>query len=319
MWDKLVSGISGGAIGGVMDMINNNQNMKNQRELMDIANKHTKEQTAFNKAKQLEMWKETNAPAQREMLEKAGLNVGLMYGGSGAGGSTATNLATGSAGTPSAPQMGNNKLMAIEAMKNLELLDAQVKKTEAEADSIQTNTGITKEFGMERAEEEINVMRQNVKSERAKQTLNEIETEIKGIEASFQGETLGHAIDKFKYTTQKIQYEMQILGYEEKVSKATTETRINTMKQQLSGIMLDNTLKRWDIKMKPKELEMVTQQILSIQHDRQHKNKMSHIELEKVINGIHDISIKEQLLQLQNKKQEWEELMEVANAIRGGR
>ena len=48
----------------------------------------------------LQMWKDTNFGAQRAEMEDAGLSVGLMYGGSGAG---STSTAGGQATQPSGP------------------------------------------------------------------------------------------------------------------------------------------------------------------------------------------------------------------------
>ena len=63
----------------------NSQQLANQQQL----NKQGQEL-------QVQTWKETNAAAQAKQLEQAGLNLGLMYSGGGAGGST---IGTGSGGT----------------------------------------------------------------------------------------------------------------------------------------------------------------------------------------------------------------------------
>jgi hypothetical protein len=76
-----------------------------------------------------------SASEERKRLEEAGLNVGLMYGGSGAGGSTPSQSAGSgsgaSGGVAGATQMG----MAMQ-MAQIENIKAQTKKTEAETESV---------------------------------------------------------------------------------------------------------------------------------------------------------------------------------------
>ena len=72
---------------------------------------------------------------QVKEMKKAGLNVGLMYGGSGAGGGTAQATTPSVSGTPynNMPQ-GMDIAGAMRTAAELELIKAQTKKTEAEAE-----------------------------------------------------------------------------------------------------------------------------------------------------------------------------------------
>lgn len=92
---------------------------------------------AFERQKQLNQqaqelgiktWKETNFSAQKEELEKAGLNAGLLYGMSGAGGGT-----VGSGGGGTAQQANiENVGMDVAAMAQLALMKAQKENIEAD-------------------------------------------------------------------------------------------------------------------------------------------------------------------------------------------
>ena len=68
------------------------------------------------------MWNSTNFEQQREHMENAGLSVGLMYGGSGAG---STSTAGGQATQPSGPT-SNPVGMALQ-YKQIEQQDAAIK------------------------------------------------------------------------------------------------------------------------------------------------------------------------------------------------
>jgi len=86
---------------------------------------------ARQNAADLQMWKDTSYGAQREEMEKAGINPGLMYGMSGGGGQTTGHggAATNAAKAPA----GGNEIMGMQLMgAQKALLEAQTEKTKAE-------------------------------------------------------------------------------------------------------------------------------------------------------------------------------------------
>lgn len=106
-----VGGIIGGGLGLLGGLFGNGDSTKQQKELMDRAWAYEKEgmgmqyqygQMAANEAQKrnLEMWESTNFEQQRKHMEEAGLSAALMYGGSGAG---STSAAGGQATQPSGP------------------------------------------------------------------------------------------------------------------------------------------------------------------------------------------------------------------------
>lgn len=95
------------------------------------------------------MWKDTGPVGQREQMEKAGLNVGLMYG-MGGGASGQTGNAGGSAGVgsiqtsaPDAQGPMNNAGMAMMNAAQIALLKAQERNVNADTNNkIEGNEGI---------------------------------------------------------------------------------------------------------------------------------------------------------------------------------
>lgn len=149
-----IGGIAGGALGLIGGLFKKkDDSLKKQKELMNQAWEYEKEgmgmqynygQQAANAEyeRNLKMWNETNAGAQRQHLEDANLSVGLMYGGQGG---SAASSAGGSAAQPSGPkanpvelalqqQAMGLQLKQIEAQNRL--ASAQTAKTLAEANKI---------------------------------------------------------------------------------------------------------------------------------------------------------------------------------------
>ncbi len=130
-----IAGALGGAFGiGLQEMRANRQNnltiglqenqFQNQKEL----NKQGSEL-------QYDLWNKTNYDAQVKHMKKAGINPGLLYGKSGAGGSTTGSQGGGSAGGGNA-----NAPMDVGAVSGMGMMASQIalnlsKKENLDADS----------------------------------------------------------------------------------------------------------------------------------------------------------------------------------------
>lgn len=79
----------------------------------------------------LQMWKDTNYPAQMEQIKKAGLNPGLLYGMGGAGGATTGGISGGQA-----PHGGGEALAMAQSTASMGLMKAQ-------KDNLNANTEAT--------------------------------------------------------------------------------------------------------------------------------------------------------------------------------
>ena len=120
-----------------------NEQLKYNKEIMALQNQY--QQQAAQKSQQYakEYWDYTNAENQAQHLKNAGLNIGLMYGQSGAGGMGASGGARQE--SPEQPQ-GNPVAMALQTQQieqqrrmtdaQITLTEAQAKKTEEEAKKI---------------------------------------------------------------------------------------------------------------------------------------------------------------------------------------
>lgn len=120
-----------------------NEQMKYNKNIMALQNQY--QQQAAEKSQQYakDYWDYTNAENQAQHLRNAGLNIGLMYGQSGAGGMGASGGAR--QASPEQPQ-GNPVAMALQTQQieqqrrmtdaQISLAEAQAKKAEEEAKKI---------------------------------------------------------------------------------------------------------------------------------------------------------------------------------------
>lgn len=119
------------------------EQMKYNKEIMAIQNQYQQKAAEQSQKYAKEYWDYTNAENQAEHLKKAGLNIGLMYGQSGAGGMGASGGARQE--SPDQPQ-GNPVAMALQTQQieqqrrmneaQITLTNAQAKKAEEEAKKI---------------------------------------------------------------------------------------------------------------------------------------------------------------------------------------
>ena len=230
-----VGGIIGGGLGLLGGLFGNGNSTKQQKELMDKAWEYEKEgmgmqyqygQMAADEAQRrnLEMWNSTNFEQQRKHMENAGLSVGLMYGGSGAG---STSTAGGQATQPSGAT-SNPVGMALQ-YKQIEQQDAAIKSqtmlNQAEAAKALAEAGKT-------AGPEYNKATWEAKN-------LEIENRIKTITEGITGANLTEA----EADAQKAVAEWNSAMAKAEVDQATKKTAIQTMKQNLINMQAEGALK----------------------------------------------------------------------------
>lgn len=119
------------------------EQLKYNKNIMAIQNQYQQEAAAKSQQYAKDYWDYTNAENQAQHLKNAGLNIGLMYGQSGAGGMGASGGAH--QASPEQPQ-GNPVAMALQTQQieqqrrmndaQITLTKAQAKKAEEEAKKI---------------------------------------------------------------------------------------------------------------------------------------------------------------------------------------
>lgn len=139
-WGAIASGATG-VLGLALANTQRKQQMRDNRQLMNL---QLGNQMTLNKHQQelaMQMWKDTNYSAQVDQMKQAGLNVGLMYEGGGAGGATTGGAQGGSASMGQAPTDQATKgigmaLQLGQQQAQLDLMRAQTKKLNTESEKI---------------------------------------------------------------------------------------------------------------------------------------------------------------------------------------
>lgn len=110
------------------------EQIKYNKDIMALQNQYQQAAAAKSQQYAKDYWDYTNAENQVQHLKNAGLNIGLMYGQSGAGGMGASGGAHQAA--PEQPQ-GNPVAMALQTQQieqQRRMTDAQIALTEAQAE-----------------------------------------------------------------------------------------------------------------------------------------------------------------------------------------
>ena len=152
------------------------------KRIMALQNQYQQQAAAQSQQYAKDYWDYTNAENQVQHLKNAGLNIGLMYGQSGAGGMGASGGAHQAA--PEQPQ-GNPVGMALQAQQieqqrrmtdaQISLAEAQAKKAGAEATKI---SGVDTQEALKRIEEAASRIELNLKEGNYKEALTSL-TKVK--------------------------------------------------------------------------------------------------------------------------------------------
>lgn len=219
MPDLLSAGVGAGI--GMLGMMEQNrrQNKQNafQKQLMNIQfkNQKTLDQLGFDN--QLKMWEDTNYPAQMRMLKQAGLNPGLLYGMSGAGGSSTGTQTGGQAasGNANSPMDINGAINAAKAAAEIDLMKAQANKTEKEAN-------VVGETGVREAEARINKMISETTNENLKSELIKLQSQGQEIENTYKPYLLDAELNQYAANLNILQqqYELTADQYDSLVALA---------------------------------------------------------------------------------------------------
>jgi len=121
------------------DSIASKRQFKYNKKMLEESTKANKDIGRYNQELAYEMWDRTNADAQVKQLQKAGLSTGLMYKGSGAGGTTSGGAAgsVGGQGVSMANSAGSMGMLQQSLMQaQIENLKADADKKKVEANKI---------------------------------------------------------------------------------------------------------------------------------------------------------------------------------------
>lgn len=259
-----VGGIIGGGLGLLGGLFGGGSSTKDQEKLMEKAWGYEKEgmgmqyqygQAAADAAQRrnLEMWNATNYEQQRKHLENANLSAALMYGGSGAGG---TSTAGGQATQPSGPT-SNPVSMALQyqqieqqnaAIKSQTILN-QAEATKALAEAKKTSGVDTKKTENEIKWQEIENRIQESREQIAKSNITEANANAKKVTEEFKQamlntEYLGKTQqERIQTITDQLSL-IQKQGLKEEAIIDLTNAQANKIRKEIDILWYDAITKR---------------------------------------------------------------------------
>lgn len=263
--------------GALMQNTRRKQQMSDQRELMDVQNKN---QMALNEQGQKlaqENWDYTNAENQRRHYENAGLNVGLMYGGSGAGGTLSSGSGGGAAGG-SAPTQQNEM---GQAGKDLGIMGIQMAQLQSQ---VELNKALANKANADagRTSGDSPTGQADLGKITADTALTNMNTENAKLENKLKTEGYDSALYQLKANADKAQSEARSALIKANVDEQTKETQINKLNSEAANEAFKLTLMEADKNLTNEKARAITQELaqewerLSIELDKVGIGKMSN-------------------------------------------
>lgn len=187
-----------------------------------------------------------NPTNQVQRLKDAGLSVGLMYGMQGSGGQQEAVSApqAGNINTSNESGMGIQSMMAA---KQMELLDSQINKTNAEAENLR---GIERDKAgsvIQLNSATISNLIAQTKNEEERNSLIKFESQLKEFELNFKEDTRQINIETLRLGMEKLDTELDITLNNRAISNATKQTVIDTYNATLANTVADTALKNSNI------------------------------------------------------------------------
>lgn len=227
--------IVGGVVSALTAAGSRKRAMQDQKELTDYQAATSKEMAIFQRGQAMQQWNDTNIGAQKKHYENAGMNPALMYGESGATGTTGgiSTPMTRAGDASSAAASEANKINMGMGIAQLGLIQAQTEKVKAEADNIK---GPQKE-------------------------LQQSQTDINKIKAEIEGKSIEQQLDIIQYNRDIAMDSASIAQDKRQISNETVKQEIEKVNQELTNLAIDAVGKNQGILLEKAKIEEITNAI----------------------------------------------------------
>ena len=286
----MVGQIFGAAMSGIQAAASKNDSFKNQNYFMGQQFKYNEQAANNNLQRAKNLWSFTNFTNQMKEIKKAGLSPGLIYGQSGAGGSTQGAGANAGVSQPQdrSVELGLKGqelgLQLANIASQTRLNESQAQKNEAEAEKV-------KGADTKAQEATIDNLVAQTSNEKIKRGLILSETRVNDAEEELKRAAVDWTKEKTNETKWSIKMFMK--GLDE-------------LEQKIDGLTLDNELKRRTIDNKVKEsvltLQNLFEDILLKGSQRKVNEEQAKAIVEQVKQGWTDLTRKGKELILDREK-----------------
>lgn len=239
-----------------------------QQKLTSIQEESNKRLMDESYAHQLQLWEDTNYPAQIEQLTKAGLNPALLYAKGGTGGTTGsgtTSVSGAQASDETSREMTN---IATEGMGlSLAKMQSEIEVNKSIANKNNTDASVQGNEGRNNIAAQTELTKQSLAEIQAKITNLQADTTLKGQETELSklqqnAISIANSFNEENNITM-LKENIQILkklSAEANVSEATQNSLIEQAKQNVK-LTISQTLENY------KEIDVKKQEILNMIQD----------------------------------------------------
>ena len=182
--------------------------------------------------------KSANLKADIDAYKENGMNVGLIYGGSGAGGTTTTSSGTSGGSAPTSNGMG--MIQGGQMGMQMAQLQADLDLKEAQADNLRADAENKRGIEREEAGARIDSLTQGVSNMQTEQALTEIKTLMEGLNYQKESEVYDDRIKQIKNAAKMSNYELNIAKNDSSLSDETYNEKVKLVEQELINKVLES-------------------------------------------------------------------------------
>lgn len=258
----------GAGMGLLLGSINDKRQLKQQEKLSEQQMRFAKQMGDYNQKYQLEMWEKTGFQGQMKQLKAAGLNPGLLYGMSGAGGATtgSSNASVPGGGAP----VGGGEAMGMMGLRmQQQMTEAQVEVMKSQANKNNVEAAATAGVDTDLKNKQIESLTQGIEESKGKTVLMDVQRELAQIESNFKTDTYQASVAGLKYNTNIALQQLNIMRNDAIISENTWQTKIDMVTGEAAGILLRNELTRRDIENTEADTASKRQAIAAVIQDMQ--------------------------------------------------
>lgn len=246
-----IANIASPIMGILGNMFGNNNQMQQQQALMQ--QQYANQMGLNNQMAQIQRdnWDYTNYGNQVKHMEKAGLNVGLMYGMGGGGGASMGSGGGGGASGGNAPQ--NMAPAIMDILQRQKMNEAQIDLANAQAGKLRAETPTEGNMG--------DATRGNVIADT---NLKNVNTELQKIQKDIQEGGKAYSVLNIIASAEKAQYEARQGFVRANIDEQTKKTQIDTIRQNYQNLITQKTLMESNINVNEAQIKQIENAIENV-------------------------------------------------------
>lgn len=260
----LAGNVANTAIGAIFGQAfagyNDRRQIRQQQKLTDMQLQADQRMGDFNRMQQMKMWEDTNYKAQMDQLEKAGLNPAMIYGMGGGGGSTAQS-SPGQVHGANAPSGGGEMTQMAQTMTQMGLMRAQIENINADTEQKKAETA-NKPLQGQQIQMQTESLAQGIENLKVQEKLTRVDTELRQVQASVARQTIMDQMQAIENEAIKGKEIIKQLQLDNQLSEAQMEDKINILKTNAVGALIENALRTEQITKTKEEVRQISNKIL---------------------------------------------------------